>query len=512
MIIPSRCCVGCVIVLALVAQGVTADESAAGPAKATAASHTVASQVPSDGKGDLNALPARAPTSARSLLINVDESDLEHFVDREPLGVADEETLIRILYRIPAIRLHIVQQLIREKVSWSELVAEPDKHRAEFFRLRGYVTGVTRVPILAEVAERLEFDHYFRVTWECDSSPHPMVICARQIPAAWLQTPPTRERAATEGLFIKVGDVTGQHPQLVFAAQRIGWFPEQESPEAGIHDDQVYLGGLGFDVSLLDEVRQTNYREVTARDGECFYQLLAAMRQTDLTTLSARASQDFSLKELLSDPRPLQGELGTVRGVARRVTKVLVTDPEVRQRFQIDHYYQIDVFLLLGDQVIRVVPPGSKDKKGPQYSGTFPVTICALRLPPELPESLNPRREVRVPAAFFKIWSYKSDFVTAAGTGQSQRSPMFIALEPVVLPRPIVSNPAKYLPMAALVLLAGFLWFGVVRPSLRRRTENPAVAIQSQATPAVAKDGPVIGPEQPSSGIKLNEIKINPAE
>ena len=414
----------------------------------------------------LGALPARPPTSARELLINVDESEWNHFVDGQPLNAGDDETLNRILYRLPAIQLDNVEQLTRGDVAWQQLAEDPKRYRAEFFKLSGRVTDMTRVELIPEVAVRLDFDHYFRVAIELDGAPYPVLVCSRKVPQAWLTSQPLQERVSAYGLFIKVGDASGSHPQLVFAAQRVAWHPDRVAPPLSIDAEHVLLGDLGFDVGLFDDVRKTNFREVTSADRECFYQLLAAVGRADSAKLLASAQDEFSLIELLRDPQPHQGQLASVNGVARRVTKILVDDADVQQRFHIDHYYQIDMFILLGDQVIRMDSAGSK-KEGPQYSRMYPVTVCAVRLPPGLPEGMNLRQEVRMPAFFFKLWSYKSEYVTAVDKSSSQRSPMFFALEPVVVPQEPTSNPAANIAIAVLAITAAIIWFGYLRQARR---------------------------------------------
>ena len=58
--------------------------------------------------------------------------------------------------------------------------------------------------------------------------------------------------------------------------------------------------------------------------------------------------------------------------------KVPVSDRDVRRRFGIDHYYEIDLFVPLGDKTLRF----GKDAKGeenPVYANTFPATLIVRR-------------------------------------------------------------------------------------------------------------------------------------
>ena len=428
----------------------------------------------------VTALPTRPSASARELLVNVDESDLNHFIDRQPLDANDEETLDRILYRLPAIRLDSIERIARTEPNWTQLADDPGSQRAECFRLTGRVTAVARQELLPEVAARLEFDHYFRVTLELDDAPNPVVICARKVPQAWLHVASLRERASAYGLFIKVGDVSGQHPQLVFAALRVAWHPDHEDQALDVSPERVLLGDLGFDVGLLDEVRQTNYREITSADRESFYQMLTAVGRADPAQLMAGAKDEFSLIDLLRAPRQHHGQLARLSGIARRVTKILVDDRDIQQRFQLDHYYQIDMFLLLGDRVIRMDSTGT-DKKGPQYSRIYPVTVCVRRLPAGLTEGSDLRQEVRMPAFFYKLWSYKSEYVSAIDKSFSQRSPLFLAVEPEVVPQKPVNNPIANVAITVLCATFAILCLGYWRQS-RRRAKSGKDAVSRLST------------------------------
>jgi len=407
-----------------------------------------------------SALPPRLPVAARELLVHIDDSQWEQIVDRQPLDGSDEETLVQMLYRLPALRLDEVELLTRASVPWNELAETPKRHRVEFFRLSGQATHVVRVPLIPEIIERVEYDHYYRVTFQLDDAPNPILVCARQVPQAWPLNQPLQERAGLDGLFFKVGEADGPHPQLIFAADRVAWYPQRASAEFRTSSPQVLLADLGFDVGLLDDVRVTNGRGITARDRECFYQMLSAVGKAEPARLSSPAEAELALTSLLQEPHVHHGQLTTVRGVARRITKILVDDPDIRQRFQIDHYYQLDVFVPLGEQLIRIeASPSSGD--GPVYANNYPVTVCARRLPPGLEETPNSRHVVRIPAFFFKLWAYKSEYTRGFDKSLTQPSPMFIALEPQIVPQQPVSNPVSRFVVVMLILTLGGFGLGL---------------------------------------------------
>src|SRR5262249_11130095 len=129
--------------------------------------------------------PARQPTSARELLVNLDESQLQAFVDGRPLVVDEEESLIRVLFRVPKFGPSAVESLARKPDDWKPLVNEPDKYRIEIYALRGRVQKVERTDLLPEQADRFDFNHYYRVTMQLADSPCFATVCTQIVPEAW---------------------------------------------------------------------------------------------------------------------------------------------------------------------------------------------------------------------------------------------------------------------------------------------------------------------------------------
>jgi len=151
-----------------------------------------------------------------------------------------------------------------------------------------------------------------------------------------------------------------------------------------------------------------------------------------------------------------------------------VNEKDVNERFGIDHYYQVDVFVPLGNLVIQLRKPQT-GKDTPTFTTSFPVTVCALRLPAGLRESENLSEDVIIPAVFFKVWSFRSAYVGAFEAGQRQPSPMFVAKMPQLVTHAGGGN--SYVAIAAcLILLAALLglsyglWRGERKDNqLRRR-------------------------------------------
>ena len=133
---------------------------------------------------------------------------------------------------------------------------EPDNHRIQIYRLRGRVQKVERTDLIPEQSDRYDFDHYYRVTMQLADSPNRATICTLNVPEAWKKADVLDELGESAfGLFLKVGDPDGEHPELVFAAPRIAWHPDKANGALGVLPDHVILAGLGFDLGLLDEIR-----------------------------------------------------------------------------------------------------------------------------------------------------------------------------------------------------------------------------------------------------------------
>jgi hypothetical protein len=408
-------------------------------------------------------LPAQRSMTARQLLINIDDSELARLQDGQPLNSDDEETITRILYRLPAFALDDVERLQQKDVSLGQLAAEPANHRVEIFRIAGRVQLAERVELLPEAAERLEYDHYFQVAVEPDDADFPVLVCARKIPGDWPTGRPLNQPASFFGLLLKVGDTSGPKPQLVFAANRVAWHPAKVDPNLNVSTDNVLLASAGFDVGLFDEVRRRNRKEIGGADRECFYQMLVAAGKLDQAEVRRQADGKFELAPLLQQPENQHGRLMSVFGNARRITKIVVEDRDIKDRFHIDHYYQIDVFVPLGDQVVRLGKEPS-DADGPIFTNSFPVTVCVLELPSGLTAEAELNESVSIPAFFFKLWAYKSGYVSSFNKDQLQLSPMFIGSAAELVVQQRTSNPwiGLIAGLLFLAVLAG-TWYGLWR-------------------------------------------------
>jgi len=381
---------------------------------------------------------------------------LERFVSGTPLSPDEEEILAQLLYYLPRLGDDALAGSPQPH-DLDTLAASPQEHRLQVVHLRGTVLSIQRVPLLPELAERMEFDHYYQVHLTLDEAPYDAVVCVRRVPAALQSAQPQGEPCAADALFLKVGDVALQRPQLVFAALRLAWLPDRVDPQRGIGPEHVALAQLGMDQGLWEDVRAAQRKELSPRDREAFYQALAALARPEAASKLHPYRRPLDLVALLEQPDPYLGQVVEVEGTARRVVKVAVTDPAVRNRFQIEHYFQIDLFVPLGPETSIRLGADPTGEKNPVFHNNFPTTLLARHLPPGLAEGENLRVPIRAQALFFKVWAYRSPY--AARFGQLQPAPLFMAIQTQVLPPP---KPTANWVTSLLVTLAMGLALGML--------------------------------------------------
>jgi hypothetical protein len=398
----------------------------------------------------------RPPSSPADILgrFDIGPSQLESFFSGQPLSAAEEDVLIKILYRLPRMGRENIERWRQPAVMWDQLAAAPADHRAKVFHLSGRAKRAERHKLLAEQVELFEFNHYYRVSVALDGAPYEALVAARRIPAAWPLDAPIDEPAEADGLFLKVGDTAAEPAQLIFAADRIAWYPDRADPAGHIGSSQLALAKAGMDLGLWDDIRDAKDHALTAADREGFYQLLSVVGRADAGQLRPAIDQALSVVPLLEKPAEHFGDILPVQGIARRVMKVPVSDADIQSRFGIDHYYEIDLFVPLGDAALQFGkdPTGEKNAV---YRNTFPTTLIVRDLPADLREGENVHEQVRADGVFFKVWTYKSSYATRFG--QLQLAPLFIAHQPRVVP--VVTT--VHWVTASLVVVAFALAIGV---------------------------------------------------
>ncbi len=442
-----------------------------------------------DKKNKPQALPLVSIEGSRKLLetYGLDESQLRRFEDNAPLTQTDREPLIKVLYRLPNFGADRVAMWRETPPAWEKMRDDPQPYRGRVFHIEGKVLDITATALEEDLASRLDFGGYFTVTMQVKDSPQKVIAFVRQIPKSWKPGGAIQYTASIEGIFLKTGSADGDSNKidgeekeaeakpsapapLYFAAMQPAWRPE--STDEGVPESWVKLASWGMDVGQFDAIKRRNRKGLGAGDREGFYQMLAATANAPEGELEKLARGEFELAPLLVDPVSQHGRMMFVEGSARKIVRIEVTEADIQKRFGITHYFEIDLLIPLGDQIIKLADDAD-DKKAPVYRKHFPATICVLQLPEawkkyerqdgatagELVHEL-----VQIPAIYFKLWSYSNEYVTQFGEEQRQPAPLFIG----GMPQPIVVERGfNMVTSALLVLLAvaavGVFWFGLWR-------------------------------------------------
>ena len=411
-----------------------------------------------------NHLPPPQLGAPRELLeiYGIGSDQLGALKDGQSIDNDERQTLIRLLFRIPQIPLHRLEAWSTTGPTLDELAAAPGESRGQALQVRGRVRRIVTEQVPENVSRGVGFHVYYRVHIETDNGVE-LQVYARTVPTSWQTAAPPAAPVRATVLFFKRGPGRERAP-LLMVASRLAWLPDQPDAAHGITDDHVYLARLGMDCGLFDMVRERNRTSIDQHDRECFYQLLAAVNRADDEELASQASRDFDLAPILQQPEQHHGDLFTLVGMARRVTRVVVSDDDIQQRLGIDHYYQIDLFVPLGKkQVVRL---GHTDtaQESPTFANSYPVTACVRSLPPGLRAGENLRQEIRISAIYFKLWAYHSQFVSSFDQRQLQVGPMVIGRQPILIRRASSSNRLAGVGVAVVFLITlGATWIWMWR-------------------------------------------------
>jgi len=422
---------------------------------------------------------APPPVSARELLTRYDigPAQFSQFVDGNAITGGEEEILAKILLRFSRLGADNIHRWRKSGVNWSEIAAAMHQEQGELFLLRGRARLVTQHKLPPELAQRFEFAKYYSVQLSIDGSPHEALVYTRTVPKAWPIGTPVDEPAIVDGLLLKLGLPDAGKQPFIFAAGRVGWLPESSA-----------LASAGFDLSLFDEVQETNGKGLLVADREPFYQLLAAIGRLDWA-VSQRARTPLDVVPLIEQPAAHHGEFYSVRGTARRIVKVAIDEAGVRERLGLADYYEIDLFVPLGEAKLRFGESNKADES-PVFENTFPVTLIARQLPPGLAEGENLHEQVAADAVFFKLWTYQSTYM--ARFNRNQPAPLLMTHEPRLISNSaathnwVSSGLITAILIGSLVLTVAILWR--YRAGDRRYQEQRRRQLHSDESPTSARD------------------------
>lgn len=319
---------------------------------------------------------------------------LDKFAAGKPLADDDRGSQITVLSALKHVSPYDLDRFAESPKDFKQAI---ETGRGELWRVRGKLKSVEAIDLTDEEVARLypELDNelppadlrrkIYRCELTLDDGGAPATVVALKMPAKLLAgvvgERADGERVGVHGLLVK-NAATADAPHPVFFARRPAWYP------------LTYLGDLGMDYGLYDDVR-----DVTGdlkQEHEALYRLLSTMRKADQSRLFADATanydpqtKSFSVVPLFNDPASMRGKLATLEGTARRAVAVLVSEPDVQERFGIKKYYEVAMYTLDSQQ--------------------NPILFDLLELPPGFPEGENIHANVRIPGSFLTGFYYKRD-------------------------------------------------------------------------------------------------------
>jgi hypothetical protein len=378
--------------------------------------------------------------SSRDLLelYGLGDEQLAAFSDRGDIERSEREALLRVLVVARRFTFGDWYRWRRTKLPWSTWSEDSKGVRGDVFQLNGSCTKATLEVVPDDLAQRFDLARYWRCEFTLDEfqggdGQQPAIVYALAVPKAWKDQATPPQSSGAKGIFLKLAGAEGASPTPVFVAARAAWYPDTE------------LGNLGMDVGLFDTIEDRT--RLQASDGDCFYELLAAVKRANSRELLTR-TRPTSLEEgrdtvtaLFNHPEEQHGCLFSLTGTTERVVEVRIDNPEVVQAIGIDRYFEMELV--------------TTDTQG------NPVTFCALELPPGMPRGETASVDVRVPGFFFKVWSYQIG--KGNDKAQFQLAPMLIGREPYVLPKVQPSNWFSTLVtvviLMAIVVVGATLWW-----------------------------------------------------
>ena len=342
------------------------------------------------------------------------------------------KTAVNMLYRLQKASPATLDRFaaFSKDVRLTQARDETIDFRFWLFRFPANLTKIQKVPIADAPPTSDSIGHLYRCTALATDSTGSSILCTiltRSIPSQLpLETEIDTPIQVTGLLYcralvstpVEAGPADqptdANQPTLVFIADRLGWFPKKES----VADKQmVALASTGFDVAQLDRIKSCNGKALGTKDADAFYHLL--------TTVGTGHDipPAVPIKSVIAKSTENIGARVELTARCRACTKVKVSDPDKRERYGIDHFYQMFVFPDL-DQAI-VLTENTPDGPAKAVYKRFPVTICATQLPAGLsPEDVtgNP---ISIDGTFFRIWKYDAEINQQANTSATI-SPLII--------------------------------------------------------------------------------------
>jgi hypothetical protein len=191
---------------------------------------------------------------------------------------------------------------------------------------------------------------------------------------------------------------------------------------------------------------------------------------------------NFDVVHLLQQPSGQAGGAFSLLGTVHRVTPVELAENAYARWLGLDRYYQLDMFVSLGDRRLNLV---DKNKSGEfSYEQDFPVTVVVAHLPAGLSVGEHGGTLVRLPVFLFRLWSYPSLMTRRVNPNARQVAPLLVGgpIELIIADsRPFATTVTAFvIACTALLALFGFwIWRKSRRERLRRPSLPPKIDLSS---------------------------------
>ena len=337
----------------------------------------------------------------------------------------------------------------------ADFSSEENSSPGEIVSIRGTIVKVRQYTVSEELAEYLDLKVFHEILLESTSRKTQRLIA-----------PPISGKIAVGDRIEAVAMLLNGGEPAVFVAGDVQWF--SQSPQS---DGWRLLGESGVSASELARAGSRNRRPLSAADGEIFYSMMRAS-QTVAQRDKLPAPISVDPIKLLGAPQEYQGEWIRIEGSTVRVTKVAVEESNRRDQLGQDHYYQIDASGDLSGTVIELKRPPGEEGEPIRMSGKYPISLVSLTLPPFLKDRYEQNQSVvmmlshpvSIDGFFYRLWSYRNEFMDAEGGGR-QLGPLIFAARWRSMETPQEDSDADlallgYALALAVVgtILATFLW------------------------------------------------------
>ncbi|GAA4424852.1 hypothetical protein GCM10023155_11360 [Bremerella cremea] len=417
------------------------------------------------------ATPDFANMSSREFFAMIDfgPSYLEMLIDGEPLAQGEQEAVIRAVTRLRRLQPHRITRWLSLETPWQELLDNPKQHRLDFFLLTGTVQAVREVSVPAEAIENVGLATYYEVDVRFDETEGNAqgTIIVEQIPQAWrVALNPEKnvvgERFSCPGIFLKSYEREDGQRGYVFVSPKLSWHPEKPNPALGVTPALVRLAEQGMDIGELSHV--VDRAKFEGLEREPFYQMMAAVTRLPIDQQMATSDKDVSQlltlpkNGLMVSPETYRGEFIPLYGLCRRITRIEIDDDDVRERLGLDHYYELSVFVPIPAPIVSQRPGDESTRK--EFANDYPVLVCVPELPAGLKVGEQLHQPIEVVGPFFKLWAYRTPFMSREDFTRRQISPLFIASN-VRLSEQKVNLETNNFVLAVLIILGVVIGMGV---------------------------------------------------